>query len=1010
LNFEPEFRIHNALRVNRQRNSLNQLSGCLNMKKQIASFVVLAIIVFSFLNFAYKILPAARATPVEGTISQDTLWTLVDSPFVVTNDIVVNLNVALTIEPGVEVRFGGEFSIIVVGKIIAQGTEARKIRFTTNDPSGDNYWKSIAIYGAQSSFRQCIIEYGTNATVVETGSLDIQQCTVQLNSENGLVVNGGIVNVNGNEFAFNGQSAIQISGGSSVAINNNIIKSNTNGLTLSRFLTGTVRIQQNEISNNTDAGVAFAATVFTDTLVSDNHVTLNGYGFLIETNVTTNIVRNYIFRNSIGVYYIFGGYHQLNSNDIYENQIGVDLSFSSKATVNAVHNYWGDRTGPKHQWLNPHGKGNIVGGDGVNLEFIPFYNHPFAYSNNPPTAILWTDLMTVAVGQTVTLVGTDSQDDGSVFRYYFFFNDTTDSGWTTLSLYNHTYTTTGTFAPSLIVEDDVSWWSTQAFATINVVNLRPLQTSVTTSDSTIAYNGETWVTVFVSDGGTGVASANVELFSVGGGTFDSQSGSTDANGYFSTKFTAPNVTETIDARIIARASTSGYADGSGHEYVKILSPLRVEATSQPSTVNSEGNTTLNVLVKDNFDDPVEGSNLTILSDYGTITPTTTVTDSNGTATFTYSAPKTLSPANATITIRASKNEYADGQLQTYINVEPKLLSLDLTAEPSTVFSEDPSTITARVTFDSTVVTNSAVTAFSDVGGNFSETLLYTDLTGTARFAFTAPQTVTLEGTNVTITVRAVKDGFVEAQNQITLPVQPKTLDVQVIPDALTTNSGGKINVTVNVGYNGNPIENANVTTSSENGNFEPALGVTDKNGNVTFVFTAPEINQETNVNISVIAMKTGYIENTDELGITVNPRTFSIFVNPSIVQSGRTETFTIHIVSKEDNSPTEAAVVTFSFKNGEQFTNVTDSQGTCTFIAKVPETSDTTVNLTVTATRIGYKDSEVEIVLNNVPAEGGFPWLLILAIVIPIAVVAFLIVMIKTKKMVVSSDEEQGSE
>jgi hypothetical protein len=30
--------------------------------------------------------------------------------------------------------------------------------------------------------------------------------------------------------------------------------------------------------------------------------------------------------------------------------------------------------------------------------------------------------------------------------------------------------------------------------------------------------------------------------------------------------------------------------------------------------------------------------------------------------------------------------------------------------------------------------------------------------------------------------------------------------------------------------------------------------------------------------------------------------------------------------------------------------------------------------------------------------------------VIPIAVVAFLIVMIKTKKMVVSSDEEQGSE
>ncbi|HJW97504.1 MAG TPA: Ig-like domain-containing protein, partial [Candidatus Bathyarchaeia archaeon] len=281
---------------------------------------------------------------------------------------------------------------------------------------------------------------------------------------------------------------------------------------------------------------------------------------------------------------------------------------------------------------------------------------------------------------------------------------------------------------------------------------------------------------------------------------------------------------------------------------------------------------------------------------------------------------------------------------------------------------------------------------------------------TARFAFTAPQTVVLEGTNVTITVRAFKDGFVEAQSQIILPVYPKTLDVQIIPDALTTNSGGKINVTVNVGYNGNPIENANVTTSSANGKFEPALGVTDKNGNVTFAFTAPEINQETNVNISVVAIKTGYIENTDELEITVKPRTFSISVNPSTVQSGRTETITIYVTCKEDLTATEAAVVTISFKNGEQITNITDSKGMCTFLAKIPDTSATTINLTVTATRIGYEDKEAEIVLNAVPAEGGFPWLLILMIVIPIAVTVLLIVLIRMKVMVVSTDEEQSSE
>ena len=980
------------------------------MKKQFTSFIILFAIILGFFNIAYRVLPSVKATPVEGVISQDTLWTLVDSPFVVTNDIVVNLNVTLTIEPGVEVRFGGEFSIIVVGKIIAQGTEARKIRFTTNDPSGDNYWRSISIYGTQSSFKHCIIEYGTNATVVETGSLDIQESTVQLNSENGLTVNGGAVNVNGNEFAFNGRNAIQISGGSSAAVTNNIIRSNMYGLTLSRYLTGTVRILQNEISNNTDAGVALEAVIFADTLVSENNVTLNGYGFLVETNVTTNIIQNYISRNSIGVYYSFGGYHQVNFNDIYENNIGVDLSSSSMATVNAVHNYWGHRTGPKHEWLNPHGRGNIVGGDGVDLEFLPFYNHPFAYFNNPPTAILWTDVVTVGVGQTVTLVGKDSQDDGSIVRYYFNFNDTTNSDWTTLSLYNHTYATTGAFLPSLVVEDDVGWWSIQAPTMINVVNLMPLQTSVTVSDSTIAYNGETWVTVYVSDGVTGVANANVELFSVGGGNFDAQSGPTDANGYYATKFTAPNVTETIDARIIARASTSGYADGSGHEYVKILSPLRVEVASQPPMLKSEGNTTLSVLVKDNFDDPVATANLTFSADYGTITPTTILTDTNGTAAFTYKAPQTLNQVNVTITIVASKSEYADGVLQAYITVEPKLLSLDLTAEPSTILSEDPSTITAHVTYDSTAVANTTVTAFSDVGGNFSETLLYTDLTGTARFAFTAPQTVAFEGINVTVIVRAFKDGFVEAQSQIVLPVHPKTLDVQIIPDALTTYSGGKMNVTVNVGYSDNPIENANVTASSMNGEFAPTLGVTDKNGNVTFVFTAREINQETNINISVIAMKAGYIENTDELEITVKPRTFSISVNPSTVQSGRTETITIHVTCKEDLTATEAAVVTISFKNGEQITNITDSKGMCTFLVKIPDTSATTINLTVTATRIGYEDKEAEIVLNAVPAEGGFPWLLILMIVIPIAVTVLLIVLIRMKVMVVSTDEEQSSE
>lgn len=855
------------------------------MKKQFTSFIILFAIILGFFNVAYKVLPAARASPVEGVISQDTLWTLVDSPFVVTNNITVNAGVTLTIEPGVEVRFGGDFSLIILGKILAQGTADKTIRFTTNDLAGQNDWRSISIFGMQSSFIYCIIEHATNGIVIENGSVDINNC----------------------ELTLNGESAIQISGGNTVTITNNFIHSNWNGLTLSNNLTGTVQVQNNLISNNIQAGIALEADSFTNTQIVQNRITANAYGFLVQSIVTTHITQNYIYANTVGVYYAGTGYQQIDFNDIYENGIGVDLETGSDSSVDAIHNYWGNRTGPNHEWLNPNGKGNPVGGDGVNLEFIPFLAHSFTYSNIAPIAHPWTDVVTAAVGQTVTFVGTDSQDDGSIVNYYFDFDDTGHSGWTTLSLYNHTYYTTGTFLASLVVEDDVGVWSAPAPTTINVVNFTPLQTLVTANDSTIDSNGQTWVTVYVSDGTTGLANANVELFSVGGGNFDAQSGLTDSNGYFAAKFIAPNVTETIDARIIARASTSGHADGTDHAYVRVLSPLRIEVSPEAPMLKSEDKITLNILVKADFE-PVANASVDISSDYGTITPTAGIADSNGAFTFTYEAPVTLNQVNATITIRASGGEHADGLLQVYV-----------------------------------------------------------------------------------------------------VDARPR-LEMQIIPDAVATYSGGQMNITVNVEYSDNPIENAKVTASSMNGSFAPAFVLTDKSGNATFVFTAPDVNQETNVAISVNAVKEGYIESTAEHEIAVKPRTFSISVNPSTVQSGRTENITIRITCKEDLTPTEAALVTVSFENGEQFTNVTDSDGMCTFLVKVPETSDHTINLTVTATKIGYEEREVDIALNVVPVEGGFPWLLMLIIVIPIVVILLVAVLVKKKVIVVSTAEENSSE
>ncbi len=77
------------------------------MRKQIESTIILLVVIFSTFGFLnVKVFPTVKATYVEGDIKQDTIWTLLESPFIISKNIIVHANATLTIEPGVEVRFG----------------------------------------------------------------------------------------------------------------------------------------------------------------------------------------------------------------------------------------------------------------------------------------------------------------------------------------------------------------------------------------------------------------------------------------------------------------------------------------------------------------------------------------------------------------------------------------------------------------------------------------------------------------------------------------------------------------------------------------------------------------------------------------------------------------------------------------------------------------------------------------------------------------------------------------
>jgi len=85
-------------------------------------------------------------TDVSGVISSNTTWTLANSPYIVTGNILVNEGITLTIEPGVIVKFDSDTYIKMEGTLTAVGTINSYITFQSNASSPDKSdWEGIRI-------------------------------------------------------------------------------------------------------------------------------------------------------------------------------------------------------------------------------------------------------------------------------------------------------------------------------------------------------------------------------------------------------------------------------------------------------------------------------------------------------------------------------------------------------------------------------------------------------------------------------------------------------------------------------------------------------------------------------------------------------------------------------------------------------------------------------------------------------------------------------------------------
>ena len=71
-------------------------------------------------------------TNVSGALSSDTTWSLSNSPYTVTGNVLVLDEVTLTIEAGVVIKLQNNVGIVVNGTLIANGNETNRIIFTSD--------------------------------------------------------------------------------------------------------------------------------------------------------------------------------------------------------------------------------------------------------------------------------------------------------------------------------------------------------------------------------------------------------------------------------------------------------------------------------------------------------------------------------------------------------------------------------------------------------------------------------------------------------------------------------------------------------------------------------------------------------------------------------------------------------------------------------------------------------------------------------------------------------------
>lgn len=146
----------------------------------IAGLVLATALVFLNMSSGH----AAADTPVSGSITGDTTWTQAMSPIWVEGTVTVTNGATLTIDPGVDVRFNGSYSLTVVnGALVANGNPSGGgvITFTSNQTlPGAGDWYGIVFNDdlGTSILDDVVIEYASAAVTLNGVSVPLSNIQI----------------------------------------------------------------------------------------------------------------------------------------------------------------------------------------------------------------------------------------------------------------------------------------------------------------------------------------------------------------------------------------------------------------------------------------------------------------------------------------------------------------------------------------------------------------------------------------------------------------------------------------------------------------------------------------------------------------------------------------------------------------------------------------------------------------------------------------------------------------